>query len=769
MNTDVLAGVGAVTRSRVRRRWRELLAIGLVAGLVGGVAIAAFAGARRSSTAYDRLLETSDFPDLFVQLTEPRRGVSDDVADLASVERAVPSVFAVGLRTDSPGQVLLPLQASAEPVADLPLVEGRLPDPSADDEVVLSPRFADELGLVVGDAFSHRALTDDEFADLLRDRWDGSASGVETDVRVVGLVRTPTDVTLSEFPTLTGTAALHDRLVDVATGSAGIWVHLRPGADVTSFERDLAAVVGERSDELFNATSISDLAAERRAVDEATSVLSGGMVVFGVVTALAGAVVLGQMVSRIAEDSRGEEVLLRDLGLDRRARRTAWLVTSWPSLAAATVVALAVAVAASTRTPLGVARSVEPEPGIDANITILAVAAVVLWATVLGVWLAAARAHPRRRPRGSGTGRLLDARGGLHWSLSLAVALGPAERRGGRWLGVAGVATAVAGITAASVFGSSLDDMVDDPARWGWFGELSIEVPEPARQEVYAALDAAPEVDSYAEVRGVELSIEGQTVAAYSIDPRRGDIEPVVLRGRAPASRGEIALGPRLAEQLGAEIGDRVRTDAGERTVVGVAPTFGVSEVSDNVSGALLGGVVDEPGFTTAIVRVADGVDPERFRDSVYSDAEYGVPVVPSEVANMAELDPLPPLLIATFGSVGLVAMAHLARSTSDRSRREVAVLRSLGLSRRHAARIVLGATAGVVLLAALLAVPLGATAAARVWSLVARSAALGTSITVPAALWWMLPVLAGAALASGLVAARRAVAVVPARQLRSE
>ena len=349
------------------------------------------------------------------------------------------------------------------------------------------------------------------------------------------------------------------------------------------------------------------------------------------------------------------------------------------------------------------------------------------------------------------------------------MARGPVHRRGVRWLGTAGVATSVAGIVAALTFGSSLDRLVDDPARWGWFGELSIEVPEPARDDIYAALDAAPEVDAYAEVRGVEIAVEGTVVAAYSVDPRRGDIEPMVFEGRAPVSRDEIALGPRLSERLRVEVGDRVRTDAGARTVVGVAPTPGLSERSDNVSGALLGGAVDVADFTTAIVRVADGVDPARFGGAVYPDAEYGSPVEPSDVANMGELAALPSLLASTFAITGLVAVADVARSTAERNRRDVAVLRSLGLSRRGAARAVLVATAGVVLLAAAIAVPLGAIAATRVWYLVASGTDLGAPVSFPPALLWGLPVLAVGALVAGTAAGHRSVATAPARQLRTE
>jgi hypothetical protein len=53
-----VAGVTAPAlwaRADVRSRWRALVALGLLAGLTAGVALAALAGARRTDTALDRL------------------------------------------------------------------------------------------------------------------------------------------------------------------------------------------------------------------------------------------------------------------------------------------------------------------------------------------------------------------------------------------------------------------------------------------------------------------------------------------------------------------------------------------------------------------------------------------------------------------------------------------------------------------------------------------------------------------------------------------
>ena len=55
----------------VRRGWRATIFLALLAGLAGGVAMAAWAAGRRTATAFDRLLAYSDFSDLIVTICPP--------------------------------------------------------------------------------------------------------------------------------------------------------------------------------------------------------------------------------------------------------------------------------------------------------------------------------------------------------------------------------------------------------------------------------------------------------------------------------------------------------------------------------------------------------------------------------------------------------------------------------------------------------------------------------------------------------------------------
>src|SRR5262245_40856648 len=63
-----MGAVAVVARRRFAGRWRALLAAGLLLGIGYGVSMASFAAARRTASAYDRLLVASDAPDASVAL-----------------------------------------------------------------------------------------------------------------------------------------------------------------------------------------------------------------------------------------------------------------------------------------------------------------------------------------------------------------------------------------------------------------------------------------------------------------------------------------------------------------------------------------------------------------------------------------------------------------------------------------------------------------------------------------------------------------------------
>ena len=63
--------VGFVARRRLARHWRAMAAAGVLLGLGFGLSLASFAAARRTASAYDRILVEADAPDAAVTLGQP--------------------------------------------------------------------------------------------------------------------------------------------------------------------------------------------------------------------------------------------------------------------------------------------------------------------------------------------------------------------------------------------------------------------------------------------------------------------------------------------------------------------------------------------------------------------------------------------------------------------------------------------------------------------------------------------------------------------------
>src|SRR5688572_30802476 len=131
-----MAAVGLVVRSLLRRRIAATVALILLVALASGAVLTAAAGARRTSTAFDRLLDETDASDVVIIGTGDLS--TADLEQLPGVERASE---AVGLTVAVDGPDGVPdmdnspgasasVDAGARFERDRPLVlEGRLAEP----------------------------------------------------------------------------------------------------------------------------------------------------------------------------------------------------------------------------------------------------------------------------------------------------------------------------------------------------------------------------------------------------------------------------------------------------------------------------------------------------------------------------------------------------------------------------------------------------------------------------------------------------------------
>ena len=146
-----MVAAGLWSAANCRRAWRFLIALAALAGVVGGVAIATVAGARRTSTAVDRMAERTGWPDVFVFTpSDVPAALRDALATDPRVQEATDVKVVIGGPPGfGPGGgslIAVPAGSRFAPV----VIEGRLPAPGRADEVAVT-ESALRTGIRVGD------------------------------------------------------------------------------------------------------------------------------------------------------------------------------------------------------------------------------------------------------------------------------------------------------------------------------------------------------------------------------------------------------------------------------------------------------------------------------------------------------------------------------------------------------------------------------------------------------------------------------------------
>ncbi len=326
--------------------------------------------------------------------------------------------------------------------------------------------------------------------------------------------------------------------------------------------------------------------------------------------------------------------------------------------------------------------------------------------------------------------------------------------RGGAAAGRFALVTAVVGVAAvsgAATFAASMARLVDSPERQGWTWDVVVGnySEQDAADLGEAALAANPDVTDFAPYQSTTFTVDGETVSLAELEPDALVGAPTVLEGRAPIGDDEVALGRGTLALLGKEIGDDVVIGGGAvdvtATIVGevVAPAT-ISTPMDLDSGGVITfdlaavafGEVEQAvtpaGF---LVDLDDAGDREAMLDRLEEDFPGTVlgPMKPLDVADLERVRGVPYLLAGLLGTLALVSVV-VTLASAARRRREVAVLRSLGLARDQLRRLVSGEASTFVLLATLGGVPAGVVAGRLLWTLAADGLGSEVGPTVPLA-----------------------------------
>ena len=738
----------------LRRRWRALVVLGLLAGITAGVAMAAVVGARRTGSAWERLRDVTLASDAMVFGSQVGLYRDEDLdyghfAELPYVEAA----GAFGIAYAAEGEVFMASYGPWLQTVDRPrIIRGRAPNPSDPTEVVVSapgPRALSERSQPsLGDRFTLSFLTRQQ---QLENRLD-TPEGPRVSFRVVGISDSPFEIgAIPSHGDLYVGPAFRERYGTELASFSNLAVRL---ADPTRDLERLEAEVARHYPGLN--VPVYDLSAAGKRVTNGTNLERSGLLLFAAAVAVAGLVIVGQALTRSVRAAGADVPALVAIGFTRGDAARALALPYLLTVAVGSLVALAAAVSLSPRFPIGLGRRVDPDVGLHLDASVLGPGALVLAgvlaaAVAATAWRASSSVGQEATGRPSRTVALLVRLGAPVVAVTgarLALERGRGHRSLPTRPAVMAAVAGVLGTVGAFTIGTGIGDAVEHGERFGsvWDIEAYFMADEPndAFRALPGQLGAEPDTTAVARVAREQLTVRDLVLPLYAVDAVKGSIDFVVLDGRPPRRPGDLVLGPETADRLGVDLGDQLTLGDGQRfTIVGTGllPTTPHSSFDqgawvrpDDIARALPHGAagddatrdddVFERGFVAA--RYAPGVDvgaavaglSQSVGDGFFVDR----PLPPADQQNLRNVRGLP-LLFAVFATVLAVgALAHVSVSALRRRRLDLAVLRSLGCTPLQVRGCLAWQAVTLAGIGLVVGVPAGVALGRSVWRLVTEA-----------------------------------------------
>ena len=821
-------------RADIRRRWPALLSLALLLGLIGGVVLTAAAGARRTDTAYPRLLTWANASQ--VDITPEDTGFTGYYAALARLPHIAAmttlSIYNVVLSPRNPGMVNLmssPDGAMGVSVDRVKILAGRLYDSRAPGQVMIDQRLASAEHLAPGSTLSLYGVPSapsgaPEYNKAVTLTFRVTAIVVFDDEIVPTGTNNALPTALVSSPFTETTAAANLSAGDEAA------VRLQPGASQTAFT-SAAETLAKRYKGTGGNIITFPLSDQVNATERAIRPEAVALAVFAGLAGLIALAVIGQLLSRQLALDAAEFPVLRVLGVQRATLVTLSLARLGIVTVTGAVVAVAVALAASPLMPIGPARLAEPHPGVEVNLAILGAGFAAIALLPLAVlllppaWRAARQAQgplgvadpTERQSRPSRLAAALARTGSVTGGAGVAMAFEPG---GGRTAvpvrsALVGSVIAVAALAAAAVFGASLIGLVSTRHDYGqnWVQEVDFNFGTSSPTQAAQMAQAITALDGYAAGNYGQLTIDGKVVPAIGLNQVRGSGYLTLLAGRAPTAPDEIAVGAQTLRTIGARLGQTITVTVNQdftggpgpahrMRVVGVAvlPAFsrGGFTPTGLGTGAVLPASVLSAGTREAttdspcrpgglcynffLLRYKPGTDlaaeaamiTSHLRASGCPVGSCIIPAVvdqrPGDIKNYASIRDTPLALAVVLAVLAIGSLAHVLLTGVRRRRRDLALLKTLGFTRRQVLGTVAWEASAFAAAALLIGLPLGVVAGRWAWSVFASTAGVSTAATVPLAT--VLLIIPATLLAANVIAAApgwEAARLRPAIVLRTE
>jgi hypothetical protein len=335
---------------------------------------------------------------------------------------------------------------------------------------------------------------------------------------------------------------------------------------------------------------------------------------------------------------------------------------------------------------------------------------------------------------------------------------------------VLGAVLAVVVVVTSITFGASLNSLLSRPSLYGWNWDYALLSGFSGQEDLPAAqtaslLDHDAAVAHWAGVYLLAVRIDGQGVPALVTSPK-AVVGPPIVSGHGLESDGQVVLGAATLAELHKHVGDTVvaSTTGPSRSrlrIVGtatlptikgsggslqmgtgaiVAPTL-FSAADLNVQGSPV------PGPNAELIRIRPGVSRSEALRSLGrithilngpSDPDGPIGGVvsllrPAEIADYRSVGSTPSILAGGLAACAIGALGLTLVASVRRRRREFALLKAFGFTKRQLAATVAWQSSVCAAVGVTVGVPLGIALGRWLWTLFARGISAVPSPTVPA------------------------------------
>lgn len=582
-----------------RSRIGGYLTIVFLVGLIGGVAIGAIAGARRTQAAFPASLAKSNASDLQFQsyiggckqLLEClySRRFTQEIAGLPHVQRVAGYVNMYLAPIGHNGHPYLPYALQNNTVSTIGSFggeyfsqdrvtadEGHVPNPYKIDEFAITAETEHALGWHVGQEIPMAAYS---FAQLLTSQGLPKHSVARFDMKLVGIVAFDGAVVHDEvdrYPTFAlFTPALASRIVkDGGAGFSEYALKLDGGTRyLSAVERELIGILPRGSEYQFHVTAVDEAEVER-----ATKPESIALGAFGAIAGLAALVIAGQAIARAARRNLRDLEILRAFGTDPLMIAADSLLGPFMAILVGALLATVVGLAVTPLSPIAAVRQVDPSPGLDFDWAVIAGGFAVLLvilsvAAAAYVMLSMRRSAGRQiQPSSEDSSRIVESasRAGLPPSaiagLRFAVSRGRGRDAAPVGSAFVGASLAVAVLVTTITFASGLGTLVSHPELYGWNWNYAIvqagsgNVPGELTNRL---LRNDRYVASWTGFGFANFQVDGISVPGM-LTTSRASISPPILSGHRIEGTDQIVLGGATLAELHKRVGQFVVVSYGD-------------------------------------------------------------------------------------------------------------------------------------------------------------------------------------------------------------